>query len=118
MRNTARSVALALFTLLAVACGGRKQPSQEEPVTYVRVENQAFSDMTVYVVQEAGNRTRLGTVTGNSTMRLRLPRGIVFGPTSLRFLVDPIGSNRQAQSFSITVTPGDEVGLTIPPGAA
>jgi hypothetical protein len=119
MRKTTRTVVLTAFALLAGACATNKSKggAVPEPTTTVRVENQAFNDMTVYVVQQAGNRIRLGTVTGNSTQTLKIPRGIVFGPTSLRFLVDPIGSNRTASSFDITVAPGDEVKLTIPPNA-
>jgi hypothetical protein len=36
--------------------------------------------------------------------------------TTLRFIADPIGSNRAGVSEEIMVTPGDSVVLTIPPG--
>jgi hypothetical protein len=54
-------------------------------------------------------------VNGNQTQRLTLPHNMVFGATPLRFMADPIGSSRTSQSFEITVSPGDEVTLTIPP---
>jgi hypothetical protein len=85
----------------------------QEPAT-IRVENQAFLDMNIYVWRSS-QRLRLGTVTGNSTARFKLPNNIVFGSTPLRFQADPIGGNRQPLSQEITVSPGDEVVLTIPP---
>ena len=80
----------------------------------LRVENRAFADMVVYVVSSSGARQRLGTVTGNSTARFRLPATATsFG--NVRFLADPIGSNRTPVSEEIAVRPGDEVVLEIPP---
>jgi hypothetical protein len=72
--------------------------------------------MTIYLIVGA-QRVRLGQAGGNSTTRLRIPPQYVFGPTPLRFLADPIGASRTPISESITVVPGDEVTLTIPPGA-
>ena len=118
MRVLPRRLALAaMLTLLAAACGGRSQTNGEPtPATVVRVTNQNFLDMNVYVLRGA-ERVRLGTVSGNRTERFTLPGNLVFGGTPVRFLADPIGSSRTAQSFEITVSPGDEVTLTIPPGA-
>jgi hypothetical protein len=80
----------------------------------LRVENRAFADMVVYLVSSSGARQRLGTVTGNSTARFRLPATATsFG--NVRFLADPIGSNRTPVSEEIAVRPGDEVVLEIPP---
>jgi hypothetical protein len=70
--------------------------------------------MTIYLLA-GSQRIRLGQAGGNSTTTLRIPSQYVFGATSLRFLADPIGSNRTPVSESITVTPGDEIGLVIPP---
>ena len=106
---------LATATTLALAaCGGRATRAQEPP-TYVRVQNQSWMDQTVYVVR-SGQRIRIGTVTGGSTQRLRLPSSILFGATPLSFVVDPIGSQRQSYSTQIVVSPGEDVTLTIPPG--
>ncbi|MBL8988490.1 MAG: hypothetical protein JNJ80_19615, partial [Gemmatimonadetes bacterium] len=60
-------------------------------------------------------RVRLGTVTGNSTNRFTLPKYLIRTLTSLRFQADPIGSNRAPVSDEITVSPGDQVTLRIPP---
>jgi hypothetical protein len=70
--------------------------------------------MTIYAIR-SGQRVRLGTVTGNSTSRFTIPSNLIFGATTLRFLADPIGSSRTPVSDEISVQPGDEVELVIPP---
>lgn len=103
---------------LASACSlNKNQDEAAEPVppTSLRVENQAFLDMTIYVYRST-QRIRLGLATGNSVTRLTIPANLIFGATPLRFQADPIGGNRTPISSEITVSPGDEVVLTIPPG--
>jgi hypothetical protein len=108
---------LMLLALVAAAgCTGRRSgrpPVAAEPA-YVRITNQSWLDMNVYVLRSS-QRQRLGTVGANQTQRFRLPDNLVFGATPLRFEADPIGSSRTARSFEIVVSPGDEVTLTIPP---
>jgi len=106
-----------LLAAAAAACAGRTpEPSDPNATTYVRVSNQAFLEMNVYVVR-GGQRIRLGTVGSNQTARLRIPPGVVSSGTTLRFLADPIGSSRVSQSFDIVVSPGEEIVMTIPPTA-
>jgi hypothetical protein len=71
--------------------------------------------MTIYVLRGGGQRIRLGTVTGNTTQVLVIPSYVLTGPTELRFLADPIGGTRTPVSEEITVSPGDDVELIIPP---
>lgn len=111
---TRRIFVVAAAALFLTACGGARRQGTDQPPTTLRVENQSFLDMTIYLIAGA-QRVRLGMATGNSTTTLRIPQQYVFGASSLRFLADPIGSNRTPISESITVTPGDEVGLVIPP---
>jgi hypothetical protein len=111
---------LAVVLLAALsACSMLNKKSDEgaepQPPTTLRVENQAFLDMNIYVWR-SGQRIRLGTVSGNSTGKFKLPNSLLFGTTALRFQADPIGGNRQPISQEISVSPGDEVVLTIPPG--
>src|SRR5688572_295328 len=84
--------------------------------TTLRVENQAFNDMTIYVVR-GGSRQRIGQVTGASSALLTIPESMVGGGATLQFQADPVGSNRAPISESINVNPGDEVRLTIPAGS-
>lgn len=114
----ARWAMAVICIALAGACSSNaKSDEAVEPVpaTRLRVQNQAFLDMTIYVYRSS-QRIRLGTANGNSTTRLTIPRNLIFGATPLRFQADPIGSNRASISQEITVSPGDEVTLLIPPG--
>lgn len=101
---------------LQAACrsGGSRGPAPAQPTTTVRVENQGFADMTIYLLR-GGARIRLGMVNGNSTTTLRIPQQFVFGVTGLQFLADPVGGNRTPVSSEIQVSPGDQVRLIIPP---
>jgi len=111
---TRRNFVCVAAALVLTACGGARSPASDQPQTTLRVENQGFLDMTIYLLV-GSQRVRLGIATGNSTTVMRIPSQYVFGATSLRFLADPIGGNRTPVSESITVSPGDEVGLIIPP---
>jgi hypothetical protein len=119
-----KPVALALaLTCLGGACtqtsssgaGGTATP---EEATTVKVVNQAYLDMNVYVSRApVGQRIRLGTATANTTTILKIPSGVLVGAnTSLQFIADPIGGTRRSVSSEILVTQGDEVTLQIPPG--
>jgi hypothetical protein len=80
----------------------------------LQVKNQGFSDMVIYAVSGA-QRVRLGLATGNSTKSFTIPTYLTRGAGPLRFLADPIGSNRTPVSEEMSVRPGDIVTLTIPP---
>jgi hypothetical protein len=113
---TTRSIALAFFLCL-LACGrvapGSGSAGQNER-TAVRVDNQGFADMTVYAVRSS-QRVRLGLVPGHAVKIFDVPRGLMGGLTTLRFIADPIGVTRPSVSEEITVAPGDTVMMTIPP---
>lgn len=113
----ARRVSAVLLMFVASACAMQKPDPNAEPVppTTLRVVNQGFLDMNIYVLRGA-QRLRLGTATGNATTRLTIPASLIFGATSLQFRADPIGGPRASVSQEITVSAGDEVTLQIPPG--
>ena len=118
-RWTRQAIRMCLAGALAlgVACSGNTKENESAepvPVTRLKVENQAYLDMTIYVYRSS-QRIRLGTATGNSVTRLTIPANLIFGATALRFQADPIGGSRAPISSEITVSPGDEVVLTIPP---
>lgn len=113
MRYTRRSF-LAAAALMLAACASSRTVRTEEAPTILKVDNRAVLDMNIYVLRSS-QRIRLGTANGLTTTRLTIPSSIVFGATSLRFMADPIGSNRVPISDDITVLPGDEVTMIIPP---
>lgn len=112
-------LASALLLAAAPGCASKRtddtgKPTAERARTTVRVENRSFLDHNVFVLR-GGQRIRLGTVTGNSSQTFTIPANLIFGISSLQFLVDPIGGNRQPISNEIRVSEGDEVQLVIPP---
>lgn len=123
MRNVPRvfvRLALSLAAVTGVAAGAAachappREPLPPGAATTLRVENQAYLDMNIYVVR-GSQRIRLGTATGNSTSLFRIPADVVESAITLRFLADPIGGTRSPISDEIAVRPGDTVTLTIPP---
>lgn len=116
-----RLLLVPILTLLAAGACARQSAESEgdgvEPVrasTTVRVENRSFDNVVVYVLSSSGMRRRLGEVSGTSSMTFEIPRNMIFGATSLRFQVDPIGSSRAPISQDIVVSAGDQVQLVVP----
>jgi hypothetical protein len=113
-----------MLTLLAavavsssVSCARSSHLPETSPQrTVLKVENQGFPDMDVFVLPEASTRVRLGMVTGTSNAYFVLPDYLLRGARELRFQALPIATPRGPVSQSIIVTPGDTVVLTIPPG--
>jgi hypothetical protein len=81
----------------------------------LRVDNQNFLDMTIYVIESSGARSRIGTATGNTVTTLRIPNRLLGGARTVRFQADPIGGRETPVSQEVTVIPGEVVVLTIPP---
>lgn len=107
---------LLLLLLIVAACrsGAPRGPEEMVPPTTLRVDNQGFADMNIYALRSGGERIRLGRVTGHTVEVFTLPSYIATSGR-LRFLADPIGSNRTPVSDEISVTPGDQLNLVIPP---
>lgn len=111
------AVFLALAASLGTACARASHMPEDEPLhTVLKVENQGFPDMNIFVLPETSNRVRLGTVTGTSNAYFTLPDYVMRGTRELRFQALPIATPRGAITQSIAVSPGDTVVLTIPPG--
>ena len=70
---------VAMLAAVAACSHATKRVGDDDLVqpTRVRVENQAFLDMTVYVIGDGGGRTRLGTVTGNTNQEFVIPAYII-----------------------------------------
>jgi hypothetical protein len=114
-----RRFAMAVLLLAVAACAGNRartaSTADDEERTTVRVQNQTFSQATVYVVH-LSQRIRLGDVGPSGDRRFTIPSDLVAGGRPLQFLVDPVGSTRVAPTYEIMVRVGDEVDLIIPPG--
>ncbi len=111
MRKIVAMVLLAAVT----ACLPTISRSADQPETTLKVQNDSFSDMTLYAIR--GMQTvRLGTANGMKVTILRIPGSLLAGPTSLRFQARPIAGSRQPVTEEITVEAGDEVTMIIPAG--
>jgi hypothetical protein len=115
MKVSRTAVLLAALSLTSAAgCVHPSAKKTPDAPTWVRVENQALSDATIYV-WESSSRRRLGRVGSLSNETLLIPSSMVFGATPLRFQLDFLAGNRTPLTESITVVPGDTVILQIPP---
>ncbi len=106
---------LAVLALVFTACFPNTASSPSAPLTTLRVQNQGFADMTIYLIR-GSERQRLGVAGGLTTVVLTIPSRVLHGPTALRFLADPIGGARQPLTEEVTVTEGDEITMMIPSG--
>jgi hypothetical protein len=105
-----------LAVLVLSGCGGRlsspfRAGGGDEPIG-VEVRNDNFLDVTVYVMPD-GVSHRLGDVTGSSSATLEVPGRLIFAATSLRLMVNPIGSREAYLSEEIFVSPGDLLRLNV-----
>lgn len=106
--------ATLLIAAGAVGCAPTATlPRAADNSASIEVQNQAFLDVNVYIVT-SGQRMRLGTVTGNSTRVLAVPRTFVGTGVMVRFLADFIGSTRAPISEEMVIWPGDTVEMIIP----
>ena len=113
----ALAAVFALVTVVA-ACARSSAMSQMDPAerTVLRVDNQGFNDMNIFVLPESSPRIRLGTAIGKSNQLFVLPPTVVRGGVrAVRFVAAPIATTRGEVSDEILVTPGDTVVLVIPP---
>ena len=104
---------IALIVLISTACATRGQPARDQSAQLV-VDNRGYPDMVIYAV-DGTRRIRIGTATGNLTTKLRIPPTVVQTGREVRFVADPIGSDRAGVSEEIFVRPGQEVTLIIRP---
>src|SRR5919201_553275 len=102
------------MTLAVCSRNPRPSSGNAHEKTTLRVENQGFTDMTIYAI-EGGQRIRLGLATGNTTSVFTIPDYLLGAANAIRFLADPVGGARAPVSDEIAVHPGDQVTLTIPP---
>jgi len=107
-------LAASLIAAFAGCSSARYQPRDPQPATTLIVRNDNYLEHTIFLLY-GSQRIRLGTARSNTTTKLVIPPQYVFGVSTLQFLADPIGSRTTPVSDKISVSPGDEVELIIPP---
>jgi hypothetical protein len=114
MTISRRIFAGSIVTLLLAGCMASATPREPQPDTTLRVDNQAVLDMDIYALQNS-QRIRIGTAGALKVSVFKIPPSLIFGISTFRFIADPIGSRRLPVTEEISVTPGDEITMTIPP---
>jgi len=114
--TVARGLMLALVVASLGCRTGRARNADDGPVrTTIEVQNEDFTDMTVYVLAN-GARTRLGIAPGNKTTVLTIPEYLIQGVPMMRFVAEPLGGYRTPVSEEVDVNPGDQLEMVIRPG--
>ncbi len=117
-RLMSRTFAVAgLVALALTGCAGHNNTGPgiiPEDRTVLKVDNQSFNDMRIYVIQ-GGQRIRVGTANGKNESSFKLPKSVISGYTTIRVQAVPIGANGSSVSQEIAITPGDELSLRITP---
>ena len=105
--------ALAVVPITGIA-GCRSKPSTDVQQSYtpltpipLRVQNDNFLDMNVYVVSH-GAQHRVGTVSGNGAANFNIDRQMVMGD-DFSLLATPIGGRGRATTGNLTVGEGQTV---------
>lgn len=108
------SLLLTLVTIAACTAPSLAGGGPEQPATVLRVTNQSFDNVTVYVVRST-TRRRLGMVNAISSQTFRIPADMVLEANTLSFQTDPIGAGRSPVTREMLVRAGDQITMTIPP---
>jgi hypothetical protein len=110
-----------IAAMVLSGCGGTTgstvAPRPSDAQAFVRVENQSWTDFSIFVVWE-GARQRLGRSPASTTAAFPIPdRYLGEGRGGwVQFLVDPVGPPGGPLSRRLRVFPGDTVHIIIPPG--
>jgi hypothetical protein len=118
-------VAMMALLLSVTACGGsgapvtnpspksaeRSKSASAGPIQ-VRIDNQNFNDMNVYLVT-GGSRWLLGQAGGVSLTTLTIPNGIAPADLRLRLLADPLGGQAPITTPTLIVPRGQRIYWTI-----
>ena len=110
-----RKVVLMLSVIVAVmGCARNAAPATQREPAILEIDNRRFSDLVIYAM-DGSRRLRLGTVTGNTASKFRIPANIVGIGREVQFLADPVGGQRTGVSERMFVRPGETLKLTILP---
>lgn len=75
--------------------------------TEVRVTNNNWSDMTIYLVRD-GSQQRLGSVPSQSSHTFVVPTHLIISASRVHLLADPIGSSKTFLSPALMMSPGQK----------
>ena len=111
-----RHALLAAALLVPAGCKGflgRGVPAQ--PAARVTFVNQTSETTDVFAVATSGETYRIGAVGAGRTERLTVPRSALNSGPVVNILARRLATARGVTSGPITVRPGDEFTVTLPP---
>ena len=82
-----------------------------DEIATARITNNGWLDVNVYATR-AGDRQRLGTVSGQDTEVFELPRSFI-AARGLQILIDQIGSPQTYQTDLIPAGPGQQIDVVV-----
>jgi hypothetical protein len=117
-----KSMATGALVAMAAVPLAAQEPVQEQlgadqaatrHEAVLRVTNESWLDMHVYVSRDGGLRRSIGVVGSFQSVELPLPVGALDPGARVRLVADPIGSSGVYVSPEIFAGAGDDVILTI-----
>ena len=108
----------ALVTFAVTGCGGQRAEAglTPEDTAVVRIENDNITSMRIWIVRvPIGGKYSLGVARGSDITTFKVPRTLITGVNEVTFEISPQGGGRSAFTQSVTISPGDEIVLRIPP---
>jgi hypothetical protein len=119
LHTLARRAALAAVLLATAGCflsrrGARAHREASAPAGEIalHVTNHNYLDVVIYVLHD-GQATRVGTVTGSSSLLLFIPVRLLGMGHDLQLLGDPIGSPDFARTETLIIEPGQYIEWTL-----
>ena len=107
---------LMLLLAATFACGRERTAQASElqstDESVLTVKNDYLNDVAIYAIR-AGSKTRIATVYGFKSETIPIKTSIISGASSVRLLIEPLGSTAAHLTEPITVLPGDSVELTV-----
>lgn len=109
------SLALALTTLTVAAGCGRFMHSGSDDEAQIVFVNQSLDQADVYVVTDAGQSQRIGTVFAGRTETLTVPRTVVARGGTVNIVARLLARSLAPRTDSLTISAGQQLQVTLPP---
>lgn len=109
------SLALALTTLTVPAGCGRFMHSGSDEEAQVIFVNQSLDQADVYVVGDAGQSQRIGTVFAGRTETLTIPSSIVARGGTVNIVARLLARSLAPRTGQLSISGGQQLQITLPP---
>jgi hypothetical protein len=109
------ALAAALLAPTAACSIFRSKTGPTPPAARITFVNQSTEQANVFAIGSSGEQYRIGTVPGGRTDRLTIPRSALGSGFTVTIVARRLATSRAISSGPITVSPGDEFTVTLPP---